>query len=68
MKRSFLVGSVLASSLLLASCSSNGQETLKGLSEHLQARDCQTQGTVILGGLGTSTAQMSWVCPKPRND
>ena len=69
MKRLFLAGSVLVSSLLVVSCSTNSQETLKGFSEHLQERNCQTQGTVIIGGpMSPVTGQMSWTCPKPTGE
>lgn len=59
---------VLVCCLLLGGCTTTGQATLAGLSEHLQKRDCQTEGRIDIvptGFLSSVTGSVQFKCPKP---
>lgn len=62
MRRLFSVGSVLALTFPLVAC--NGNTQLQDFTKHLQERDCQTSGSLIIGGLTPPSAQVTWTCPK----
>lgn len=68
MKRLFLVGSVIASSLFFASCSTNGLATLDHFQASLKDRGCGSNGDITIGSatvtsLPTVNGHYDFHCP-----
>lgn len=69
MKTLFMVGLILASSLPLGACSSDGIKTLNALENDWSKRHCGSNGdvTITAGAIlanSNLTGHMAWDCPK----
>jgi len=69
MKRLFLVGSVIASSLFFASCNANSLATLDHFQSSLKDRGCGSSGDLTIGAatltsLPTINGHYEFDCPK----